>query len=59
MFVRSTENKSHKTFFGGVYGFMGLMRISITNKPSCLDKRRLIRNLLAGIIVSLSKPNRP
>jgi hypothetical protein len=36
----------------------GLIVISLTNKASCLHKKRLIRGLLVGFIISPSKPNR-
>jgi hypothetical protein len=36
---------------------MGFMGISLTYKSSCLDKKRLIRGLLVGLIINPSKPN--
>jgi hypothetical protein len=49
--VGSTENKSHKY---PLEGLMGLMGISLTYNPLYLDKKRLIRSLLVGFIISPS-----
>jgi hypothetical protein len=54
--VGPTENKPHKH---PLEGLMGLMGISLTYKSSCLDKKRVIRSLLVGLILSPSKPNSP
>jgi hypothetical protein len=35
------------------------MSISLTYKSSCLDKKRLIKRLLVGLIINPSKPNTP
>jgi hypothetical protein len=48
-----TENKPHKHLLEGLIG------ISITYRPSYLDKKRLIRGLTLGFIINSSKPNTP
>jgi hypothetical protein len=54
--VGPTKNKLHKH---PLEGLMGLIGINLTYKSSYLDKKRLIKGLLVGLVISLSSQNTP